>query len=272
LQSIDPMRRIRTISVLTALFVATPLPGLIQGIAAKRDRPLASRLPFIYHRIVCRMFGIRIEQVGTPVAQGPCLMVANHVSWLDIPILSALFPAVFIAKREVDGWPIFGWLARLQRTLFVDRERRHATADFTAQMLIRFERGQHLILFPEGTSSDGNRVLPFKTALFGALEGLQDAAHDFAPVPVQPVSIAYTKLHGLPMTRRQRPRFAWYGDMAIVPHIWRAMNAGPLDVRIQFHEPITADRFAGRKELARHAEDKVREGVVLALAGRPAPQ
>ena len=127
---------------------------------------------------------------------------------------------------------------------------------------------EHLILFPEGTSSDGNRVLPFKSALFGAIELLGSAGDNGSKIAVQPVSLTYTKFRGLPMGRNIRPLFAWYGDMEIVPHIWRALCAGPCDVRVEFHQPVTIEQFGDRKALARYSEDRVREGVLSALTGR----
>lgn len=261
------MGRIRAFCVLLILFVATPLPGLAQMVAIRLNSRAASWMPHIYHRCLCRILDIRIEIIGTPVAQGPCLIAANHSSWIDITVLSALFPARFIAKSEVGTWPIFGWLARLQQTLFVERGRRSATGKFKEAMKRRFEAHQHLVLFPEGTSSDGNRVLPFKSALFGAIE-MAPTEGDTAPVTVQPVSITYTKFHGLPMGRNVRPVFTWYGDMEIAPHIWQALCFGPCDVRVEFHEPVTAQQFENRKALAQYSEDCVRTGLLSGLTGR----
>lgn len=265
------MRRVRTICVLLVLFIATPLPGLVQMVAVRRRSALAYRIPVIYHKIVCRLLDVRITTIGEPVTPGPCLLASNHISWLDIPVLSALFPACFIAKSEIDNWPIFGWLARMQQTLFVSRERRSATAKFNQAMQRRFAAGEHLVLFPEGTSSDGNRVLPFKTALFGAIKTGADRSDEDITVPIQPVSIAYTKFHGLPMGRDIRPTFAWYGDMEIVPHLWRALCSGPCDVTVQFHNLLDIKQFENRKQLARYSEQTVRRGMLAALTGRDVP-
>jgi len=123
--------------------------------------------------------------------------------------------------------------------------------------------GDTLLLFPEGTSSDGNRVLPFKSALLGAAEAVLASGQH---VKVQPVSVAFTGLHGLPMGRENRPLFAWYGDMEMLPHIWEALKAGPLDVVVQFHEPYSLDMM-DRKSLAKRAQGVVQEAQALALAG-----
>jgi 1-acyl-sn-glycerol-3-phosphate acyltransferase len=155
-------------------------------------------------------------------------------------------------------------LARLQRTVFVERERRAATGEVRDTIRDRLLAGDALLLFPEGTSHDGNRVLPFKSALLGAAEArLANGAH----VKVQPVSAAFTCLHGMPMGRENRPLFAWYGDMEMVPHLWEAILAGPLDVVVQFHEPLSLDEM-NRKALAAQARKTVQTGLSQALAGK----
>jgi lyso-ornithine lipid O-acyltransferase len=192
------------------------------------------------------------------------LMLANHTSWADIVIFSAVAPISFVSKSEVANWPFFGTLARLQRTVFVDRNRRSTTGETRDAIRERLLAGDALVLFPEGTSHTGNTVLPFKSALLGAAEAiLANGQH----VKVQPVSTAFTGLHGLPMGRENRPFFAWYGDMEMVPHLWEALLTGPLDVVVQFHEPFSLD-VMDRKELARRAENVVRTGQAEALAGR----
>jgi 1-acyl-sn-glycerol-3-phosphate acyltransferase len=147
--------------------------------------------------------------------------------------------------------------------VFVERHRRSATGETRDQIRERLLAGDALLLFPEGTSHDGNAVLPFKSALLGAAEAELNGHH----VKVQPVSTAFTGLHGLPMGRENRPLFAWYGDMEMVPHLWEALLAGPLDVVVQFHTPLSLDEM-DRKSLAKRAESVVREGQALALAGR----
>jgi lyso-ornithine lipid O-acyltransferase len=251
--------KLRAPVVLVAFFFVT-LPGMaLQHLLIAVDSKWKRTLPFRYHRLVCRLLGIRLHVRGTPVSGQPCLIAANHVSWLDIPILSAAAPLSFIAKREVNSWPFFGSLARLQRTVFVDREHRHTTGGARDEMAERLASGDTLVLFAEGTSSDGNRVLPFKTAFFGA-------ATDPSTL-VQPVTVAYRGCWGLPMNRRQRPYYAWYGDMALESHLWHAVSYGPIEVTLVFHEPLTMARAGGRKQLARLSESMVRSGLVAALTG-----
>src|SRR3546814_107958 len=228
------------------------------------------RLPHWYHQRTCRLLGIQVERRGEPSRRHPTLYVANHVSYLDIEVLGALLAVSFVAKAEVATWPFFAWLARLQETVFVERRGRHA-ARHRDEMTRRLEAGDDLVLFPEGTSGDGNRVLAFKSALFSVAERRPQGE----PLTVQPVSIAYTRLDGLPLGRYLRPFFAWYGDMELGPHLWHAIGLGRVTVMVEFHEPVTLDQFGSRKALSDHCHDVVSRGVAAALSGRaqsvPAP-
>lgn len=257
------MARLRAASLIVG-FLCLTLAGMpVQWLLLKLRHPAARTFPNRYHRIVAALLGFHIRVVGQPVTGEGVLMVANHTSWADIIIFSAVAPLSFVSKAEVGSWPLFGTLARLQRTVFVERTRRSATAEIRDEIRERLLAGDTLLLFPEGTSHDGNRVLPFKSALLGAAEAvLANGRH----VKVQPVSAAYTGLYGLPMGRENRPLFAWYGDMEMVPHLWEALKAGPLDVVVQFHPPFSLD-VMDRKTLAKEAQEVVQAGVARALAG-----
>lgn len=268
------MGRFRATCILTVFFAVTPPLMVFQWLLLRIAPRRAVTFPNAYHRNVCRLLQARIHVLGEPVTGGPCLIAANHSSWLDIIVLSAVHPLSFVAKREVGTWPFFGSLARLQRTIFVDRDRRSATADFKAMMQARLLAGDTLVLFPEGTSTDGNRVLEFKSALMSAAEATYVDAGTGAEttVPVQPVTVAYTRLHGLPLGRHERPAFSWYGDMDLAPHLWAALKRGPIDAVVQFHEPVSLAELGNRKALAAHCEHAVRTGLVEVLAGRPSTQ
>lgn len=265
------MATLRAFIILVIFVTATLLLAPLQWFAIRLDWRLQRSLPYRFHRFLCRLLGIRVTVVGEPLKNGG-LIAANHVSWLDIPVLSSVVPLSFIAKNEVRRWPFFGTQARLQRTVFVRRERAKALEDRDT-IRKRLMQGDTLVLFPEGTSSDGNRVLPFKSALFSAAElsiGNGAGRHE-RHAPVQPVSVAYTGLYGVPMGRENRPFFAWYGDMDLVPHLWEAFKKGPIDVVVELHPPLTIDDAGGRKKLAARAEAAVRQGLVRALAGSREP-
>ena len=256
------MMRFRALSIMVVFVTVTLVLLPVQWFAIKLSLPLRRTLPHRYHRFVCRLFGVQVSVLGTP-ATGGVLMAANHSGWLDIPILSAAWPVSFVAKSEVNRWPFFGTLARMQRSVFVRRERAQTAAN-REKIRSRLLDGDALVIFPEGTSTDGNRILPFKSALLSAADAV---LNENIPVPVQPVSIAYTMLHGIPMGRENRPLFAWYGDMELVPHLWEALKTGPIDVVVEFHPAIRRDALSDRKALAQYCEAMVREGLVDALSG-----
>ncbi len=238
----------------------------VQGMGLALRRSWSRTLPPFYHRWCCRILGFRVRTVGAPTCTRPVLFVSNHVSYTDIAVLGSLIVGSFIAKAEVAGWPFFGWLARLQRTVFVDRRVRSTRLQRDA-MTERLAAGDALILFPEGTSGDGNRVLPFKSALFSAAEELEQTV----PIAVQPVSIAYTRLDGIPLGRVLRPFFAWYGTAELAPHLWSMIGLGTVEVVVEFHPPVFIADCGSRKLLAHYCQARAAGGMAAALAGRPQP-
>lgn len=245
----------------------------VQALLVRSRSRHARTFPHWYHKRVCRLLGIRLRVEGEVVRDKPVLIVANHTSWLDIPVLSAVAPLSFVAKKEVGTWPFVRTLARLQRTVFVDRTRRTAVGETASEMLSRLADGDALVLFAEGTSSDGNRVLPFKTSLFAAAKPgrkTADQAGAGAGAVVQTLAIAYTHVHGVPLSRSDRPLIGWYGDMEMAGHAWTLLKSGPIDVRISIGAPVPLDDFADRKHLAFHAENEVRQALTRLL--RPPPR
>jgi lyso-ornithine lipid O-acyltransferase len=221
---------------------------------------MARKLPFHFHRMACRLLGFKIRITGSLPEGGQCLIVSNHVSWIDILVLSTLAPLSFVAKREVASWPFFGWLAKLQRTVFVDRERRHSTKHSRTEMEVRLAAGDRVVLFPEGTSHDGASILPFKSSFFAAASAPE--------IAIVPVTLAYTQNWQLPLNRRNRPRFAWYADMDLLPHLWEALCAGPLTVQIIIHPALDQDTRVDRKRASATSERLIRQSLAAALHGR----
>jgi lyso-ornithine lipid O-acyltransferase len=250
-----------------ALYIAWTLSLMpVQGIGLALRRRWVSTLPVFYHRWCCRILGLRVRVIGTPTAARPVLFAANHISYTDITILGSVIPGSFIAKAEVAAWPFFGWLAKLQRSVFVDRRVR-STASQRDAISKRLAAGDALILFPEGTSGDGNRVLPFKSALFSAAQQGQE----FPQILVQPVSLAYTRLDGMPIGRLYRPLFAWYGAVDLAPHIWSMAGLGTVEAVVEFHPPTFLSDCGSRKALAGYCYARIAGGVAGALFGRPQP-
>ena len=178
-----------------ALYLGWTVPLMpVQAVGLLLRRPWVSTFPCFYHRWCCRILGLRVRRIGQPSAARPVLFAANHVSYLDITVFGSLIPGSFIAKSEVAGWPLFGWLAKLQRSVFIDRQVR-STLQQRDTIAERLAARDVLILFPEGTSGDGTHVLPFKSALFSVVFNRQTEE----PIVVQPVSLAYTRLDGMPI-------------------------------------------------------------------------
>ncbi len=295
------MKAFRAVRILFGFFALTVPLMPVQAVLLRLSPKYARTFPHWYHRQVCRLLGIRFKIDGEVAPDRPVLIVSNHVSWLDIPVISAVAPVSFVAKKEVGGWPFVSSLARLQRTVFVDRQRRTAAAASANEIADRLASGDKLVLFAEGTSSDGNRLLPFKTSLFAAAKPpkasrKKDAADDAQPMSTEPpnpgdangqsaevaqpdnpsqsavvqtMAVCYTHLHGVPLERADRPLVGWFGDMELGPHAWNLLASGPLDVSITIGEPIPLEDFADRKELARKTEGEIRAQLVRILRGRP---
>lgn len=260
---LDPGSSLRGIGRLATYFSVTLGLSPIQIGLLPLHRRGSYLLPRFYHRLTCGILGISVETRGTISAAHPTLFVSNHGSYLDIPILGSLIAGSFVAKSEVAGWPVFGWLSKMQRTVYVDR-RRHTTQNQRDDLQRRLDLGDDLILFPEGTSNDGNRVLPFRSALFSVAE--REVRGE--PLTVQPVSVAYVGFGALPMGHRNRPYLAWYGDMTLGAHLWNFSRLQRVRVVVEFHPPVTIAEFGSRKALAQHCYDKVSGGVSAAIAGR----
>lgn len=243
----------------------------VQLLAIRFGWRFAGRAPIAFHRLFLRLFSIRLRVIGTPPAPGsPTLVLANHVSWLDAPIMASTVPLSFIAKQEIAGWPLFGLMAKLQRCVFLDRARKAATHEVNALVGQRLARGEAIILFPEGTTGDGLRLLPFRSSLVGAARAaLVDPA--LASIRLQPLAIAYTGRAGLPVGRCDMPDIAWYGDMELVPHLRGFAGSGPLDVTLVWGEPIPFDAATDRKRATLAAEAAVRAALRSVRRGVPAP-
>jgi lyso-ornithine lipid O-acyltransferase len=248
----------RLIAYLLVTVALMPLQALLVLLRLR----LAERLPVFYHRLCCRMLGISVVPIGEMSTRRPTLFVSNHTSYLDITILGSLIPGSFVAKTEVAQWPLYGWLAKLQRTVFVERRRQtsHLQRD---QLKERLAAGDNLILFPEGTSNDGNRTLPFRSALLSVAEVDPETR-----LQIQPVSIAYVALNGIPMGHGLRPLVAWYGDMTLGPHLWQFSRLGKITVVVEFHPAVNLATIGDRKSLTRYCSAAVGAGVEKALTGR----
>lgn len=229
----------RLLALLVALLVALPIHGLWRLVRAP------SPWPRWFLRVVARIVGARVRIVGTPLRHG-VFFVSNHVSWTDIPILAGATGTAFVAKAELTAAPLVGWLAGLNRTIFIRRTRGEVEAQ-VAEIAAALQEGWPLTLFPEGTTGDGVTLLPFKAAL------LQVASPPPPGVQVQPVRIDYGAA---------TPDLAWTGDENGATHARRVLSRrGSFSATLTFLEPFVpaGDRKATAAEVRRRME-RVHQG------------
>ncbi|MCA3254151.1 MAG: 1-acyl-sn-glycerol-3-phosphate acyltransferase [Alphaproteobacteria bacterium] len=232
-----------------AASLLVPVQLAVRAIAP-RSQP---HLPRLFHRALSRSLGVTVRLHGAPARRGGVLFVSNHLSWTDIPVIGSKLLGHFVAKSEVGAMGPVGWFADLQNTIYVDRDRRHRAGEQRGVIAERLAAGGNVILFPEGTTGDGIRVLPFKSSLFAATDGVEDAL-------IQPVSLAYTRINGLPVRREHLVELAWIGDVEIGPHAHDFVRLGKVRADILLHEAVRPSDFPDRKALSRHCERVVAEG------------
>lgn len=273
----SPIRAaVRLLVYLSWTFLLIP----VQAVALAAGFDFARRLPRFYHRVCCRLLGLDVARTGEIAPRRPILFVSNHTSYLDIAVLASLIDVSFVAKAEIARWPLFGLLAKLQRSVFIERRASHSRRH-RDEIGARLDRGDALVIFPEGTTSDGNRVMPFKSALFAVAERTARGG----PLTVQPISIAYVRLDGMPIGREWRPYCSWYGAMELPGHLWRVLGLGRITIEVRFHplldiaeaataagldwgpEPDRATVAAARKALAQRCHALIAHGVAESLAG-----
>ncbi len=252
------MTHIRVVAGLgvAALFVAIAAPlAVLARRVGWRGGPAA---PVLLHRWLCLILRVRRRRYGTP-GPGRRLIVANHVSWLDILVLGAMEPMAFLAKKQVGSSRWTRWLVDLQGAVYVDRERKHGIPAVNAEIAQRLNAGEPVALFAESTTNDGTRLLHFRSPHFEAARR--------AEAFVQPVYLDYRAIAGVRATRQEKPIFAWYGDMAFLPSLRRVLACGGLRCDVHYGEPIAFDAARDRKALARLAEAEARRLKACARRG-----
>lgn len=210
------------------------------------------------------ILGIRLRQMGRPHTGLPTLYVANHLSYVDIPCIAACLDAPFVAKSEVASWPLFGLLARLTDTLFIRRYWREARRQ-RDQIARRLEAGHNLVLFGEGTSSDGHAVLPLKTSLLSVAEpGIVGRT-----IAIQPVTLCFRRFKdGRPIIGRDADYYAWWGEATLSAHLWRMLKLPGMEAEIVFAPPILSNVPIARKQLGPHIRSSMQR--IVAGDGLPA--
>jgi 1-acyl-sn-glycerol-3-phosphate acyltransferase len=246
--------------VVSLVLISMPVQAILLLLPGRQKVDFAA----FFWRAIGRSLGLTVRTIGKPLvkSQRPVIYVCNHSSWADIPAVGGAIKACFVSKDDVAGWPIVGTVARLGRTVFVTRNRT-GTLRERDEMQEKLAAGDGLILFPEGTSSDGSRVLPFRSSFFAAAYG------EVKPI-IQPVSVVYDRLAGLPVNHATRAVFAWYGDMNLAPHVWQLAQWQGKRVTLLFHAPLDPLDFPDRKALAQATWQAVADGAAALRQNRPA--
>ncbi len=257
MSALSAVLRLGLFVVWTLLLLLPYLMGLAMGAGY---RPIGA---LYWYGVVRWVMLANVVVHGEVSHTRPLILVGNHSSYVDIAVMGSLIHGSFVAKAEVRSWPGLGFLAVIARTVFVDRKR-SAVTQHRDQIASRLSDGEPLILFPEGTTSNGNKVLPFKSALFNVAEH----ASSENPLYIQPFAIAYTRAGGLPMGLAQRPFYAWVGDEELLPHLWELLCRGSFTVEVGFLPAVSHEDFLSRKALASFCESEVRRGLVGLLTGQ----
>lgn len=257
-------------------FILVYLPFMIvaipvQVVLARFGLPGWNIVPLIFHRLGAAFLGLKVNVVGQPVENRPVLIVSNHISWTDIVAIGSAVSVTFVAKQEVRNWFFVGFMATLQRTLYVDRNRRADAHRSSREMGRRLADGGAVLLFAEGQSDIGTHVLPFRSALIGAAQHamLEAGAKE---VLIQPLTIAYTKLQGLPVSRSERSLIAWIKSKSVKENLREILGGGIKEVTVAFGIPKPLAEGADRKQLTREAENDVRRMLVALNRGLPLPE
>ncbi len=216
---------------------------------------------FIFYKIffkgLVKIFGIKIKLSG--IKEGKNIVyISNHVSYLDVFVLGSIIDGIFVAKSEIDSWPLINKICALGKTIFINRRDILGIKKQMQSIQENLKAGFNVIIFPEGTSSDGSKVLPFKSSLFGLIDS--NIKEKFK---IQPISIFYEKLDGTPVDRNFRPFFAWFGNMDLLPHAWQFLGLGFSEVKLNFHKAIKFSKFKNRKEAANYCQKIISDQISL---------
>ena len=209
-------------------------------------------LPLIFHKFLLKILGIRLSIKGKPSERKPLILIGNHCSYLDIIILGSILPVCFVAKSEIKGWFLFGTLASLQNSIFIDR-RNFKALDSLKKISKNLSSNFAIIIFPEGTTNNGKRVQKFRASLFKIFE-------DDPTLGLQNFSLCYTHINSMPLDNRMRPNIAWYGEMSLITHLKRLLNYSSIGAKLQFH-PTIVPHGVTRKIISEESREQVIKGI-----------
>ncbi len=252
------MRSIRLFSILLCLSVFIALTIPIQFFLNIFKLRLKNIYPLFFYKVIKNIAGINIDAEGFEKINKNgtgTLYIANHVSWFDILCLGSILNARFIAKKEVASMGIFGFLAKLSNTFFIDNSNKNKIYQYNNFIREKLINGESLILFPEGTTSDGNSIRKFKSSLFECINSSESL------INVQPISICYVRKNNLPMGIYSRRLIAWVGETSMVSSMKEFLSSGSITVNLIFHQKVSMRQFSNRKELSAFCEEQILVGL-----------
>lgn len=196
---------------------------------------------------------VRVEGEAKGVEEGGYFIASNHMGYVDGIVLGSIFPVIYVSKSEVRGWPVIGPWTALCGTVYIDRKRKDKIPLLVGELAERLKQKANVLVFPEGTSTNGDRLLPFQTAPF--------AAPLRARAAIVPVTLTYQRIDDQPLTKDNRDRVYWYGDMEFVGHLWGLLAVRRIEVTVELHAAIETSRYkndsAGRKALSQATYDSI---------------
>jgi lyso-ornithine lipid O-acyltransferase len=262
------IRRILFFVLVIVPFMIVGIP--LQWLIVRLSLPGWNFLPRLFHRLAAHFLGMKVHLRGEPETGRATLVVANHISWTDIIAIGSVADVTFVARQELSKWPFVGLLSALQRTIYVDASAKTAARTTPGEMARRMADGGAVCLFAEGQPDIGTHVMPFRSGLIASAQtAMFEAGARY--VCIQPVTIAYTHLQGLPITRTERSLIAWIKAKSVGENIWDILVSGTRDVTVAFGEPMAFAEGANRKAISKRAENEVRRMLVALNRGEKLP-
>ena len=249
---------VRLAAFLLASVVTIIVQTTILSVLRLRGKRIALAYPKSFHYQCCKMVGLNVIVEGEPLHGDHIVYMGNHVSYFDVQAMGSLVKGTFIAKKDIESWPFFGLMGKMGQTIYMSRNPADAARE--SQMLDeRLKAPSPVIIFPEGTSSNGSSVLPFKSSLFELFLNKN--------ITIQPFTISIMSVNGkTPVTTEMRDHYAWHGDMDLVPHLWNFVKSKGATIKITFQNPIATHSFKDRKLLCDVCHAAVVKGLDLSTS------
>lgn len=249
---------VRLAVFLLASMVTIIVQTTILSILRLRGKRVALVYPKLFHAFCYKLVGVNVIVEGEPARGDHIVYIGNHISYLDVQTVGGIVEGTFIAKKDIESWPFFGLMGKMGQTIYMSRNPADAARE--GQMLDeRLKEPSPIIIFPEGTSSNGSSILPFKSSLFELFLNKN--------ITIQPFTISIISVNGkTPVTTEMRDQYAWHGDMDLIPHLWSFVKSKGTTIKITFQNPIATHSFKDRKLLCDVCHAAVVKGLDLSTS------